>query len=175
MSIRELQPLNLFRGSLTAARRSLLQRLVEGGGSLAGASLSTRERSTAFRMTDATAKLIEWTLPQNGARDGNLAEWTLSITDTGRTAMRDMPRDLDSRHVAALRHLDLRAWRNWQDAPAPADAQAFEELVALKLVKADAAGVLCRLTAHGAAAVEGFKLLGDQPIEELYSERTSHG
>lgn len=82
MSICELQRLNFFRGSLSAARRSLLQRLVEAGGSLAGAALSTRERSTAFRMTDAAAKLIEWNLPQNGERDGNLAEWTLSITDT---------------------------------------------------------------------------------------------
>lgn len=166
MSVCELQPLNLFRGSLTAARRSLLQRLVEAGGSLTGAFLSTSERSTAFRMTDAAATLIEWTPPPNGQGDRNLVEWTLSITDAGRTAMRDIPQDLDSRHVAALRHLDLRAWRNWQDAPAPADARAYEDLVALKLVKTDAAGVLCRLTTHGTAAIEGFKMLGGKSIEE---------
>lgn len=166
MSVCELQPLNLFRGSLTAARRSLLQRLVDAGGSLAEAALSTRERSTAFRMTDAAAKLVEWNPPQNGGRDRIVVEWTLSITDAGRTAMRDIPQDLDSRHVAALRHLDLRTWRNWQNAPAPADAQAYEDLVVLKLVKVDAAGVLCRLTTHGAAAVEGFKMLGDMSIEE---------
>lgn len=166
MSVCELQPLNLFRGSLTAARRSLLKRLTEAGGSLAGAALSPRERSTAFCMTDAAAMLIQWNPPANGGCDRNLVEWTLSITDVGRIAIRDIPQDLDSRHVAALRHLDRRAWRNWKDAPAPADTQAYEDLVVLKLVKADAAGVLCRLTAHGAAAVEGFKLLGDQSIEE---------
>lgn len=166
MSACELQPLNLFRSALTAARRSLLQRLAEAGGSLVGAALSTRERSTAFRMTDAAAMLIQWNPPPNGGCDKNLVEWTLSVTDAGRSAMRDIPQDLDSRHVAALRHLDLRVWRNWQDAPAPTDAHAFEDLVVLKLIKTDAPGVLCRLTAHGAAAVEGFKLLGDQSIEE---------
>ncbi|MBF5096477.1 hypothetical protein F1643_20995 [Azospirillum sp. INR13] len=166
MSVCELQPLSLFRGSLTAARRSLLQRLAEAGGSLVGAALSTRERSTAFRMTDAASMLIQWNPPANGGCDRNLVEWTLSITAAGRTAIRDIHQDLDSRHVAALRHLDLRVWRNWQDAPAPADAPAYEDLVVLKLVKADAAGVLCRLTTHGAAAVEGFKLLGGQSIEE---------
>lgn len=76
------------RMNLSTARRELLARLDAAGGSLAGRVLSVPARGLASKMS--LDRLVSWARPRPlGRKTTGLNEWTLSITDAGRAALKE--------------------------------------------------------------------------------------
>ena len=67
---------------LSEPRRQVLQASVETGGSLPGRELSVPAKRVASRMV--RDGLVQWSVPDD--RPPHLDDWTLNITDVGRSA-----------------------------------------------------------------------------------------